>query len=230
MYVPLEEIMDVFLYPILTVSYIALFIWSFRFIRESPYWGTYWLMFITLALIYDHAILSLGNWIGKGEMLEGLSLVRSLFQVLLTPTFVFVALDIMRRLRMEWTESLSVQVFYHLYTFVVTVMGIFMEILWVDMEPVSVHGLMRYVPVQAHFPYASALVLLPLLISGIFVWRKLRWPILLMGLFIVIIGGIGSLLLDQSALSAVSVFIFMWTLVLTEQMLLPEDFGPINRG
>lgn len=220
--------MDVFLYPILTVIYLILFIWSFRLISESTYWGTYWLMFITLALIYDHAIVSLGNWIGPGEMLEGLSLVRSLFQVLLTPTLVFVALDIVRRLRMEWTESLIVQVLYHLYTFVVTVMGIFMEILWVDMEPVSMNGLIRYVPVQAQFPYANALVLLPMLISGIFVWRKLRWPVLLFGIVIVAIGGISAFVLTDPTLYAVSLAFFIWTLVLTEQMLLPEDFGPIH--
>ncbi|TCW39092.1 hypothetical protein [Laceyella sacchari] len=221
--------MDVFLYPILTVAYIALFIWSFRFIRESAYWGTYWLMFITLAMIYDNAILALGNWIGEGDMLEGLSLVRSLFHVLLTPTLVFVALDIVRRLRLEWTESLLVQVLYHLYTFVVTVMGIFMEILWVDMEPVVERGLLRYAPVQPQIPCASALVLVPLLISGILVWRKLRWPVLLIGLLLVMIGGSGAVLLGQPALSAVFVFIFIWVLVLTEQMLLPEDYGPINR-
>ena len=62
--------MDSFLYPVLTIGYLALFIWSFRSFRESFFWGTSWVLFIILALVYDNLILSLGIWLGQSELFE----------------------------------------------------------------------------------------------------------------------------------------------------------------
>jgi hypothetical protein len=222
----MEEIMDTFLYPLITVSYLVLFIWSFRFFRESSFWGTSWVLFIILALIYDNAVLSLGIWIGESDFLEMLNLFRYLLHVLLTPTLVFVALDILRRIQVEWSEYLMVKVFYHLYTFSLTVLGIFTDILWIDLKPVEKHGIIRYVASEPHLPFATILAVIPLAVSAVVVWRRLRWPVLLAGVALALAGGAFAYVTDEPAIGSVFELVLMWSLVVTEQLLRSEDFGP----
>ncbi|TCS95710.1 hypothetical protein [Hazenella coriacea] len=217
--------MDAFLYPLLTLLYIVLFIWSFRTFYESSFWGTSWVLFILVALIYDSIILSIGNWIGVGEWLEVLSLFRYLLQVLLVPTLVFVSLDILRRIDVEWSEYLSIRIAFNLYTFGITVLGVFTEVIWIHLEPISSHGLLRYASTDSHFPFSALFMIIPLFIAAIMVWKKLRWPILLMGSIVAIMGGLIALWCDSFLLISVSQLILMWSIVLTEQKLKQEDFG-----
>lgn len=220
--------MDAFLYPLLTLLYIVLFVWSFRSFNESSFWGTSWVLFILVALIYDSIILSIGNWIGVGEWLEALSLLRYLLQVLLIPTLVFVSLEILRRIGVEWAEYLSIRLATNLYTFCITVLGVFTEVIWIHLEPISSHGLLRYASTDSHFPYIPILTLIPLFIAAIMVWKRLRWPILLAGSFMAITGCLIALLCESFLLGAISQLILMWSIVMTEQMLKSEDFLSIQ--
>jgi hypothetical protein len=216
--------MDAFLYPVITVLYLILLFWSFRSFRESSFWGTSWTLFLIVALIYDNGVISLGGWLGRGELLEMLSLVRYLLHVLLTPTLVFVSLDILRRIHIEWSEYLSTHVIYNLYTFTLTVLGVFTEILWIDLEPVEVGGVVRYVAAESHLPYATILAMLPLLISGQMVWRRLRWPVLLVGVALSMVTGAVGFFTNHMVIGSIGQLVLMWTLVITEQMLGHEDF------
>lgn len=216
--------MDAFLYPVLTVGYLALFIWSFRSFRESFFWGTSWVLFLILALVYDKAILSLGIFFGRSDLFEMLSLVRYLLRVLLVPTLAYVSLDILRRIRVEWSEYFVVNVFYHIYTFCLTVLGVFMNILWVEFVPQKINGVIQYIPQETNFPFVTMLIFIPLLISGYLVWQKVRWPILLFGVLLAILGGVVSYALFQPGIGAVFEFLLMASIVLTEQMLKPVDY------
>lgn len=216
--------MDAFLYPVLTIGYLALFIWSFRSFRESFFWGTSWVLFIILALVYDNAVLSLGIWVGRSDLFEMLSLVRYLLHVLLIPTLVYVSHDILRRIRIEWSEYFVIHAVYHLYTFFLTVLGIFTNFLWVEIVPKEVGGVMQYLPQQVQFPIVSMLVFIPLIISGYLVWKKMRWPILIFGVILTMIGGVLAFVLKLPGWAAVFEFILMGSLVLTEQRLKAEDY------
>jgi hypothetical protein len=216
--------MDAFLYPVLTIGYLALFIWSFRSFRESFFWGTSWILFIILAFVYDNFVLSLGIWMGQSELFEMLSIVRYLLHVLLIPTLVYVSLDIMRRIRIEWSEYFVTHVVYHLYTFFLTVLGIFTNFLWVEIVPKKVSGVVQYVPQQIQFPVVLMLVMIPLIISGYLVWKKLRWPVLISGIVLTVIGGGLAYALKFPGMAAVFHFILMGSLVLTEQRLKAEDY------
>ncbi|MBH8606295.1 hypothetical protein [Thermoactinomyces sp. CICC 10521] len=218
--------MDTFLYPLITILYLVLFVWSFRFFRESSFWGTSWILFLILTFIYDHAVLSVGNLFGEGDLLEMLSLFRYLFDVLLTPTLVFVSLDILRRIQVEWSEYLIVQVFTHLYTFLLTVLGIFTNILWINLEPVRIHGVIQYFPSKNYFPYSTILALLPLVVAAFFLWRQLRWPVLLAGIVIAVVGVGFACAVDNPAIGSVFELVLMWSLVMTELLLKSDDYGP----
>jgi len=216
--------MDVFVYPIITLLYVVLLFKSYRTFRESSFWGTSWVFFINIALVYENAILSLGGLIGIGSTLEVLNLVRYLLHVLLTPTLVFVSLDILRRIKVEWSDYLMTKVAFHLFTFILTAVGIFTEILWIDLEPVEVNGIIRYIPADMYMPYATILALVPLMVTGMIVWRRLRWPVLLVGTLLAYLGGGIAFHFKQYWVSGLFELLFMWSLVLVEQMLRQEDF------
>ncbi len=216
--------MDSFLYPVLTVGYLVLFIWSFRSFRESFFWGTSWVLFLILTLVYDKAILSLGIFFGGSDLFEMLSLIRHLLRVLLVPTLAYVSLDVLRRIRVEWSEYFVVHAFYHIYTFCLTVLGVFMNILWVEFVPQKINGVIQYMPQEPNFPVVTMLIFIPLFVSGYLVWQKSRWPILLMGVSLAILGGAVSYALFQPGIGAVFEFLLMSSIVLTEQMLMPEDY------
>ncbi|SEN48472.1 hypothetical protein [Lihuaxuella thermophila] len=220
--------MDAFLYPVITCLYLILFIWSLRFFHESSFWGSLWVLFIIVGLIYNNLILSVGRWIGVGDVLEVLSMFRYLLHVLLTPTLVFVALDILRRIHVEWSEYLSTRIVYNLYTFSLTVVGVYSEILWINLEPTEINGVLAYIPADSniHFSYSTFLTLIPLLISGIVVWKRLRWPILIFGVLMALAGGVLTLASESMSLGSAFELILMWSLVVTEQKLKHEDFHP----
>lgn len=200
------------------------FFWGLRSFRESSFWGTSWLLFIMVALCYDNLILAVGSWIGAGETLEVLSLLRYLLKVFLTPTFVFIAWDILRRLHIEWAEYLSTRILFNFYTFFVTVFGVYTEILWITLEPVSHHGILLYLPNDHHIPLAIFLAILPLVLSGYYLWRKLRWPILGCGVLITICMGGVAIFYKSVIFASIAEFLLIVSLVITEWKQRHEDF------
>ena len=135
-----------------------------------------------VAFIYDNLILTIGQWIGTGDTLEVFSLLRYLLKVFLTPTFVFIAWDILRRLQVEWSEYLSTRIIFNVYTLAVTVIGVYTEILWNTLEPYRQYGILQYIPHDHHVSMVIFLTVIPLFIAGILLWQKNHWPILLIGM------------------------------------------------
>jgi hypothetical protein len=175
--------------------------------------------------IYENAIFSLGSLFEAGPLLETLHLLRYLFKVFLTPTLVFIAWDILRRIQVEWSEYLSTRILFNAYTFLITVIGIFTEILWSPLHPVqSADGPIRYEPIDPLFPYTTALILIPLFLAGFYVWKKERWPILLGTVMISLLLGGFSLLIHVNLLTALAKLIFIGGLGLTEWTLRHEDY------
>lgn len=217
--------MGAVLYPFLTLVYMILFWWGLRSFRESSFWGTSWLLFIMVAFIYDNLILTIGQWIGTGDALEVLSLLRYLLKVFLTPTFVFIAWDILRRQRIEWAEYLSTRIIFNLYTFCVTVIGVYTEILWITLEPSKQYGILQYLPHNHHVSSVIFLTVIPLLVSGIVLWQKNQWPILMMGILLAMGLGMIAILVQMPICIAISEFLIIGCLVLTELKLRHEDFN-----
>jgi hypothetical protein len=216
--------MGAVLYPLFTLFYCILFWWGLRSFRESSFWGTSWLLFIMVALLYDNLILTIGQWIGTGDTLEVLSLLRYLLKVFLTPTFVFIAWDILRRLQVEWAEYLSTRLIFNFYTLAVTIIGVYTEILWITLEPSFQFGVLQYIPHDHHVSFVIFLTVIPLLIAGSFLWRRNQWPILMLGTIGALGLGVVALIQQISLLVAIAEFLIIFSLVLTELKLRNEDF------
>lgn len=218
------ENINIYIYPLLTILYLWMFIWSYRTFRNSSYWGTSWLLFIMVALIYDNTIISLGHWIGPGQTLETLSLMRYLLKVFLTPTLVFIAWDILRRIQVEWSGYLSSRILFNVYTFLITILGVFTEILWITIRPIEQAGVVRYIQMNHPIPYFSVFIVIPLFIAGIYLWRQQRWPILLLGVSASIVLGFTTLLFHNDLFTSTAELIIVYSLVLSEWTLHHDDY------
>jgi hypothetical protein len=220
----MEDSMDILLYPLFVLGCIVLFICCFRFFQESPFWGTAWVFFLVIALTYDNLILAFGRLIGFGETLETLSMIRYLFHVFLIPSLVFVSLDFLRRADARWVESIIIKVSFHLYTLILTIIGIFHDFLWVKMEAISINGIDRYIISDSPFSITFFFAIIPMIFASVVIWRKMEWPFLILGCFMVISLGIVSSLLGFYALGSFTELVFLAVLVLTEYKLKQEDY------
>jgi hypothetical protein len=216
--------MDVLLYPLFVVGCILLFVCCFRFFRESSYWGTAWLLFLVTVMVYDNLLILIGDWIGFGDILEMLSMLRYLLHALLVPTLVFVSLDILRRAEVVWVERFAVQMVFYLYTIGLTVAGIFHDFLWVQMEAVSVNGIDRYIIHESPFSWIVIAAFLPLIVTAVVIWRKLQWPILLIGCMFVALCGVVTIISEIYVLGSFTELVLLSVLAVTEYRLKQEDY------
>lgn len=216
--------MDILLYPLFVLGCMVLFFCCFRFFQESPFWGTAWVFFLVIAITYDNLVLMCGRWIGFGETLEMLSMIRYLLHVLLIPTLAFVSLDFLRRTGARWVKSVAVIIFFNLYTFVVTIVGVFYDFLRVYMEAISINGIDRYIISDSPFPLSMFFAFVPVIFTSVVIWKRMQWPILFLGCLLVGLLGIISYIAEYYALGSFTELIFMAVLVLTEYKLKPEDF------
>jgi hypothetical protein len=220
----MEDNMDILLYPLFVLGCMVLFFCCFRYFQESPFWGTAWVFFLVITLVYDNLVLLFGRWIGFGETLEMLSMIRYLLHVLLIPTLVYVSLDFLRRTGAEWVESVAIQVFVHLYTFVLTITSVFHDFLWVQMEAISINGIDRYVTSESPFSITFIFAFVPMILTSFVIWRKMEWPILFLGCMFVSLLGAVSFFTEYYALGSFTELIFLTILVITEYKLKQEDY------
>ncbi|MBD1372240.1 hypothetical protein IC620_07665 [Hazenella sp. IB182357] len=216
--------MEAVIHLLLIILYGILFLWSFRSFQESSFWGTSWVLFLIVTLLFENVIILMGSIFEPGRILEGLNLVRYLLHVLLMPTLVFVALDILRRTSVEWSQYMVTQLIYNLYTFVLTVVGIFIEVIWNDFTWIKSNGMFYYVAVEENSSFLMLFTLIPLMIAAVSIWRKLHWPVLLYCLPFAVAGGAIGYYYDQVVIVSLFELVLMWMLVMTEQKLKQEDF------
>lgn len=214
--------MDTYIYPLLTILYVVLCVVYFRSFRESSFWGSAWILFVMIGFIYQNFIVSISNWLSPSN-LEALGKISSLLHVFLLPTLAFFSLDILRRIRIRCCESFVIKTIYHLYTLFVTIFGVCTEYLWMNPEFIEVYGIYRYVSGEPLIPYVTLLAYIPLFVSSLILWRKLQWPILLLGLILTIFGVAISIPFQSSLLQAICELFLIICLVLTEQKLRLQD-------
>lgn len=214
--------MDTYLYPIIALAYLVLCVVYFRSFRESSFWGSAWVLFVMIGNIFDNLVLSLGHYI-QPYRLEALGDIRILLHIFLIPTISFIALDILRRIQVEWADRVITHMVYHFYTFILTIVGIYTEYLGVERTLTIQNGVIQYIPDSSIVPVVSLLVAIPLLFSSLVLWKRLHWPYLTLGVLISLFGMVLSISLDQLVILAFSELLLMLFLVITEKKLYLED-------
>ncbi len=212
---------DTILYFIFTICYIILFVLSIRLIRRGV--ASFYMLFLPLViagLIYDNAIISIGSFIGEGNVLLFLSMFRFWIHALFTPTLVLFAYGIAKLCDIGWAKKAVTK-----YLFVISTLILIgyetMETISHPTTSLRQYGIVRYTLVDSGGPPIMVIIVaLILLCIGISVFRKERWSIMMVGVAIMILGSAIPINLPSTAITNMFELIFMLSLFLTQRFFL----------
>ncbi|MGG4489290.1 hypothetical protein [Metabacillus idriensis] len=208
--------MDTIIYLIFTLTYILLFaIGIFSLRRKATAPGTI-LLLVTFGLILDNSIIASGAFIGEGPQLNSISLIRFWTHALFTPFLVLFAWYIANGFGVKWAKSRVSYYFALVFTLVLMIIEIVTETLPLSLIPVYEYGVLRYSSAHTSGPPMMVLFLMVyLLAAGYSIWRKTKWPIMLIGVVIMLIGSAISLPVPSSAATNAFELIFVLALWLS---------------
>ena len=195
--------MDSIIYLAFAVIYAGLLVWGLRlWASDSKKGMRYLLLLVTAALVWDNSVIGLGRWIGAGDLLEGMSLLRFWLHALMTPLLTLVSFDLIRRSGTEWARHAAVQWAAYIFTAALILYELVTETLPLEIKPLMEYGALRYVPVESSGPPLMVmLILIPLLTAGIVLWRRRVTKLLFWGTVLMILGSAIPLPVESSAVT-----------------------------
>lgn len=195
--------MDSIIYLAFAVIYAGLLVWGLRlWASDSKKGMRYLLLLVTAALVWDNSVIGLGRWIGAGDLLEGMSLLRFWLHALMTPLLTLVSFDLIRRSGTEWARHAAVRWAAYIFTAALILYELVTETLPLEIKPLMEYGALRYVPVESSGPPLMVmLILIPLLTAGIVLWRRRVTKLLFWGTVLMILGSAIPLPVESSAVT-----------------------------
>ncbi|USK26592.1 hypothetical protein [Metabacillus hrfriensis] len=208
--------MDTILYLIFTLAYFILFGFGFFLIRRNTSIPGIILLLVTLGLIIDNAIIASGSLIGEGGLLKSVSMIRFWTHALFTPALALFGWHMAYSFGVKWAESRLSHHFALVLTLLLMIIEIVTETLSLNLTPVYEYGVLRYSSAHSSGPPIMVLVLIVYLLAASFsIWRKTKWPIILNGVVIMLIGSAVSLPIPSSAATNAFELIFILSLWIT---------------
>ena len=137
---------------------------------------------ICLGLAYDNLAIAAGRLLGFGGTLEAVSAPRFWIHALLTPLLIIAGGLMATRLGVRWTASRPVAVAGGALVLVLIAIGVFEDVLKLELAPEKYEDLVRYTNEGAGGPPIPAIVtILVLLVLGGAIWRTAGSPWLFAG-------------------------------------------------
>lgn len=192
----------------MTLAYTVLFVIALRdIIRQRTFHLHHLIALVIFGLLYDNAIIAIGKFVGEGELLRTLSLPRFWFHAWFTPLLVIVGWAIMHlsRIRGWHAGSLSFILAWLVTAGLIVYQSILVALDEVSaLKAVSEYGVLRYTPVkESGAPIMVIIVAGILLLLGLALAIKRKWPWLLIGVAILFIGRSIPIPVESSALTNV---------------------------
>ena len=211
--------MDSLIFGLFAIAYVILLIWGLRIHRR---WTLSSVIFLVVAaLIYDNAIYALGIVIGEGTFLKTLNLLRFWFHALFTPTLILFAIASMRGANIKWAQQSWVLLIGVLYTIVAMIIEYMTELNGLVLQASKEYGALSYSAVgeAGGPPIMILMVTLALLIAGVMLWWKAKWPWMFIGTVIMTFGSAVSFDIGSNAITNAFELILLFTLVWTKKQL-----------
>ncbi|MEU1982808.1 hypothetical protein [Nocardia sp. NPDC019395] len=128
---------------------------------------------VCAALVYDNAILAAGRWIGAGDALETLSVLRFVAHLVLTPLLMPWARAAAGLAGVAWVRQAWVRAVVCAATLGVILLGVFGELTRLTLRPAEWAGAVRYTtehasPAGVLSPVVTVVVVL---VAAAAVWR-----------------------------------------------------------
>jgi len=159
------------------------------------------------ALVYDNLAIASGSLLGEGAALQAVNVPRYVFHALLTPMLVIFACGVARRADVGWSQTKGVHAAFCTLATALIGYGAFTDILNLQLEPARFQDTLRYsneFSLLKGPPLPSFISMIVLVVVGIVVWVKARWPWLFVGaLLMLILAGAGSRAITVAALGEV---------------------------
>lgn len=211
--------MDSVIFSLFSIAYVILLFWGLRTHRRWTLSSV--IFFVVAALIYDNAIYALGTFIGEGTFLKTLNLLRFWFHALFTPTLILFSLTSLRGAKIKWAQQSWVLLIGFLYTIAAMIIEYTTELNGLVLQASEEYGALSYSSAEQASgpPIMILMVLLALLIAGIMLWRKARWPWMFIGTVIMTIGSAVPFNIGSNAITNAFELILLFTLVWTKKQL-----------
>ncbi|HNB50439.1 MAG TPA: hypothetical protein PK530_00770 [Anaerolineales bacterium] len=220
--------MVVSLYLLLSLVFLWLFfrLWQLRQTSQTRAAGTLILQMVLFGLVYDSWVLVAGSIVGEGDMLMRLNLGRYVFFAVFTPLLMITGADFAARLGVVWAEKWYFQVVIWVAAICLVGLGSVLEWQFKDALVVErMWGTLRYVHPMEFLPFAPVLTNVVLIFLGGLAWWKGRWPWMLVGAVVMLVGGVIPTAWGGALISLGAQGILVGCLVATEQRLLTPDFS-----
>lgn len=213
--------MDSVLYLGLAVVYAALLLYGCVLLKRDSLPGLrYLLLIVTAGLVWDNGVIGIGKYIGEGDLLEGLNVTRFWVHALATPLLVLVSFDLIRKAGSPWASKLAAAWGAWLLTAALIALEVMTETLPLKLQPSMEYGALRYVSTESGGPPLMViLILIPLLMAGVIVWRRKKTPLLFIGTVLMAAGSAIPIPIESSAATNVFELLLLLSLWLTVRKL-----------
>lgn len=164
-------------YSVYTIFYIGFSVYAFWVWHKTKAWSSFFTFLVSAALIYDNGIIALGNTLGEGELLYVLTVGRFCIHFAVVPFLIWTSLKQADRAGYEWAKTAIVRWGFRILIGVLILSGFVTEVHGIELELMTVDGVLRYMLPDAIFtaivPVVGALVAI---VIGILLWRRIGWP------------------------------------------------------
>lgn len=176
------------------------------------------LLLVIIALIYDNLIIGIGIFIGEGNLLETLNIVRFWLHTLFTPTLIIFSYAILRESKVPWVQSTITFVIAVFLTLVAIIVEFFSHLKNLKVSPTVEYGALSYTSAteQVGAPIMIILVMIALLIASIIFIKRFNWWWMLLGVIVMGIGAV-PIQINSNALTNLLELILIFMLVLTKK-------------
>lgn len=197
--------MDSIIFLAFAVTYAGLLVWGIMLAARTGRWLTpaNIPLLVIAALVYDNLIIGIGRWIGEGALLEGLNLARFWIHAAITPLLVAWALHAIRRAGFGWAQARWYQVVSIGAAVALMIGEYFWELQGLQIVPNEEYGALSYGSAEPPTgpPVMVLVVAAFLLVAGAMVWRKQKWPWLVVGAVVMTIGSAIELPIESGAIT-----------------------------
>ncbi|MBE8998887.1 hypothetical protein IQ274_11870 [Nostoc sp. LEGE 12447] len=180
------------IYPLTHLS-LALIEWvligrAIRLWQQSTSFAMIVLPIVLLSISYDNLILSIGSFIGAGELLKTLSMLRFLLHYLVVPLFIVIGVELAHRGGAGWANGVM-RVLSAIVALGLAAIDIATHYIGLELVPIEFAGILRYhVANLSGPPIITIVVNIFVLLIGIGIWFRLKWPWLFLGTLVSFFG------------------------------------------
>lgn len=170
-------------YLVYAAAQVGLAVWAFKLWRADRSLGAFALLLPIATVGYDNVIIAAGSWIGPGPLLEALTVPRFAGHAFFTPAWIVAAVALAARAgAFPKRERLFTVGSWVLYGAMVIV-GLLNEVVFFRGELVIESDVTYYTNAGRLFtpPPPSLTMLVVVLVCGVLVLWRTRWPWMLLG-------------------------------------------------